>query len=71
VETFLDFGIPTISTRDLLRQAAHLAHATGCSVYDGMYVALALVSGHPLLTADERLANALSPRFPVHWLGLI
>jgi len=25
--------------------------------------------GHPLLTADEKMANALAAYFPVRWLG--
>ena len=33
------------------------------------YVALAITSGRPLLTADEKLANALAAHFPIRWLG--
>ena len=32
------------------------------SFYDGLYVALAEVTGHPLLTADAKLAAAGGPR---------
>jgi predicted nucleic acid-binding protein len=32
-------------------------------------VALALVSKANLITADERLANALAAHLPVKWLG--
>ena len=32
------------------------------SFYDGLYVGLAEVTGHPLLTADARLATAYGPR---------
>ena len=39
------------------------------TVYDAIYVALAITSGRPLLTADEKLANALAAHFPIRWLG--
>ena len=39
------------------------------AVYDCLYVALAVQSKSDLVTADERLANALAARFPVKWLG--
>jgi predicted nucleic acid-binding protein len=29
----------------------------------------AILSNAPLVTADERLANALAARYPVRWLG--
>ena len=41
------------------------------TVYDGVYVALAVHSNMPLVTADERLANALAARFPIRWLGAL
>ena len=33
-------------------------------------LALTVRLGAQLLTADERLANALASRFPVRWLGV-
>ena len=41
------------------------------NAYDGFYVALAVSTGWNLVTADERLVNALGSRFPVRWLGAI
>jgi len=41
------------------------------TVYDCTYVALALASNMPFLTADERLANALAARLPAFWLGVL
>ncbi|MBI1896880.1 MAG: type II toxin-antitoxin system VapC family toxin [Acidobacteria bacterium] len=41
------------------------------SVYDCTYIALAVATGRRLLTADERLANALASRFPICWLGSV
>jgi predicted nucleic acid-binding protein len=39
--------------------------------YDSLYVALAVDFKAELVTADERLANALAAYFPVKWLGAI
>ena len=61
--------IETAPGLPLLRDAYLMASAFGRTVYDCMYVTLAVMSGAPLITADERLANALAARFPVRWLG--
>ena len=39
------------------------------TVYDSLYVALAISHNTSLVTADERLANAVAARLPVKWLG--
>ena len=62
-------GIHSIPSLPLLEAAFNLAVANNRTVYDATYVALADDSGAPLLTADERLANALAARFPIRWLG--
>jgi predicted nucleic acid-binding protein len=49
--------------------AIRLALNTGRPAYDAFYVTLAVITGLNLLTADERLVNALGSRFPVIWLG--
>lgn len=53
----------------LLGDAFAIAATFDCTVYDCIYVALAVAAGIPLLTADERLAGTLASRFPVRWLG--
>jgi len=62
-------GIPTVSSAKLLEEAVSIALDFGRSVYDCLYVALAVRSKTQLITADERLANAMAARFPVKWLG--
>ena len=62
---------PTVSSLSLVAEAFQIAQAFGRSVYDGIYVALAIESDAELVTADERLANALAARLPVKWLGAL
>lgn len=62
-------GIPSIETAPLLRNALPIALHFDRTIHDAIYVAIAVTSGRPLVTADERLANALAAYFPVRWLG--
>ena len=59
----------TVSSIALLSEALRIAFAYDRSVYDCLYAALAVQTGVDLITADERLANALAARLPVKWLG--
>jgi predicted nucleic acid-binding protein len=59
----------TVSSLTLLPDALKIAFAYDRCVYDCLYVALAVQSKLDLITADERLANALAARLPVKWLG--
>ncbi len=59
----------TVSSLDLLSDAVRIAFANDRSVYDCLYVALAIQFKIEMITADERLANALAARLPVKWLG--
>jgi len=65
----LDFA--TVPSFILLPEALRIAFAHDRAVYDCMYVALAVQSKTNLITADERLANALAARFPVKWIGAL
>lgn len=60
---------PTVTSRILLPEALTIAFAHDRSVYDCLYVALAIQARADLITADERLANDFAARFPVKWLG--
>jgi predicted nucleic acid-binding protein len=62
-------GISSVPAFDLLPQALLLAMSHDRTVYDSLYVALAVQSKSEMITADERLANALAAKLPVKWLG--
>ena len=66
-----DLDIATLPSLDIVPQALDLAITHGRTVYGSLYVALAMQSKSSLITADERLANALAARFPVKWLGAL
>lgn len=59
----------TVSCRVLMPEALRIAFAYDRSIHDALYVALAVQSKAELITADERLANALAAHLPVKWLG--
>jgi predicted nucleic acid-binding protein len=63
--------IPTIRSSTFVPEALELALHYRRTVYDSLYVVLAVHSKADLITADERLANALAARFPVKWLGAL
>jgi predicted nucleic acid-binding protein len=64
-------NLPTVPSASLLEEAFHIAAAFDRSVYDSLYVALALAAKAQFLTADERLAHALAAHLPVKWLGAV
>ena len=63
--------LATVPSLKLLDQAFQIATDYGRSVYDSLYVALAVQTNSQLITADERLANSLAAHFPVKWLGAV
>jgi predicted nucleic acid-binding protein len=69
IELLTERKFPTVPSLKLVDKAFQIAADHGRTVYDCLYVALAVQSGAHLITADERLANALAARFPVKWLG--
>lgn len=71
VSSIRERNLPTISSRDLIADAFAIASKFNRTVYDGLYVALAMALNTQLVTADERLANALAAYLPVKWLGSI
>ena len=70
--TVADFSardFTTVSSNLLVPEALKIAFAYDRNIYDCLYAALAVEARTDLITADERLANALAARFPVKWLG--
>lgn len=59
----------TVASLELLPEALRIAFAHDRSVYDCLYIALAIQFKTEMITADERLANAMAARLPVKWLG--
>jgi predicted nucleic acid-binding protein len=70
LHSFTALAIQMVPISDLLGQALQIAVAYERSFYDSLYVALALATKTELITADERMVNALGSRFPVRWLGV-
>jgi predicted nucleic acid-binding protein len=66
-----DRSFPTTSSHDLLEEAFSIAATFDRTVYDSLYVALAVRLKADMVTADERLANALAAHLPVKWLGAV
>lgn len=64
-------SLPSIPAKALLQEAFQISTSFDRSVYDCLYVALAIASKSTLITADERLANALAAYLPVKWLGTV
>lgn len=66
-----DRNLPTAPSLTLLEKAFAIATTFGRTVYDSLYVALALSSKAQLVTADQKLAHALAAHLPVKWLGSV
>jgi predicted nucleic acid-binding protein len=63
--------LPTVSSTTLIEQALEIAITFDRTVFDCVYIALALESRTQLITADARLAKATAIHLPVKWLGAI
>jgi len=58
----LDMPVAVVGSRELLDSALRLSLELDHSVYDCLYLALALQRRFPLVTADEKLAKAARKR---------
>lgn len=68
-KAIIDRKLPSFSSGPLLSRALQIARRHGRTVYDSLYLALAVDLDGTLVTADERLANSVRGRLPVRWLG--
>jgi len=64
-------NLPSVPSLELLEEAFSLAVTFDRTVYDCLYLALAIRFKSQLVTADERLTRALATHLPVKWLGAI
>lgn len=69
LKILINYGLPVAASGTLLETALRIGIEYERTVYDSIYVALAVESGRELITADEKLANALAAYFPVKWIG--
>ncbi len=60
LDDFLNLPLLWASSREMAATALELAVRTGRTVYDCLYIALAVRLDCPMVTADKRLANALA-----------
>jgi predicted nucleic acid-binding protein len=58
-------NIPTFPSQPLAEDALEISLRFERPVYDAIYVALAIHKASPLITADERLTQALGKHFPM------
>ena len=69
LKILISYGLPVTASATILEMALRIGIEYERTVYDSIYVALAVQSGRELVTADEKLANALAAYFPVKWIG--
>jgi len=69
LKILISYRLPVAPSATLLELALRIGVEYERTVYDSIYVALAVQSGRELITADEKLANALAAYFPVKWIG--
>ena len=71
LDSLVERKLPTAPSLPLLASAFAIAAEFDRTVYDSLYVALAIHSRAEFVTADENLANAVAARLPVKWLGAL
>jgi predicted nucleic acid-binding protein len=71
LESITQYGFRTVPSMSLLAKAFDIAALHNCAVYDCVYVTLSQESDAPLITADEKLANALGAHYKVRLLSAI
>jgi predicted nucleic acid-binding protein len=70
MELFLSWKIPTTAVDDLILMGYETSQRLNCSLYDGLYLALAGAANCHLIYADKRLRNLIQDKFPLSlWIG--
>ncbi|MBI5725296.1 MAG: type II toxin-antitoxin system VapC family toxin [Planctomycetes bacterium] len=60
LDDVLNLSIQTVASEELIESALQLAMGIGRSVYDCLYIALAVRMKTVMITCDQRLANAMA-----------
>ena len=71
LQSAVDLRMPTYDSGAVLKDAFAIATRFQRTVYDCIYIALAIFAQRPMITADKRLFHAVGAEFPVKWLGSI
>lgn len=71
LDDLLNLRLESVESRHLLSLASTIATTFDRSLYDSVYIALAMTEKCEMLTADEKLANATAARLPVRWIGAL
>ena len=71
ISSIRERNLPAVPSAELIVEAFAIARKFNRTVYDSLYVALAVALDTHLITADERLANSLAAYLPVKWLGAV
>jgi predicted nucleic acid-binding protein len=71
LETMPLMNLQAVSSGMLVESAFHIANTHGRAIYDCLYVALSRQSGAAMVSADERLVNALAAHYAIKWLGAV
>lgn len=71
VDTFAKMAILNVLSHPLIPMALDLAISSNCTLYDCLYVTLAMESSAQLITADEQLFQTLRTLAPLKWIGSI
>ncbi|MGH2459676.1 MAG: type II toxin-antitoxin system VapC family toxin [Chloroflexota bacterium] len=70
IRQFLSWGIQTVASGELIQIGYSFSVRFRCSLYDGLYLALAELTGSRFIFADQRLRNNLADSFPLAvWIG--
>ena len=64
-------GLRAVPSVELVEEAFAIARKHDRTLYDSLYLALAISRRATLITADERLAKATAAYLPVKWLGAL
>lgn len=64
-------NLQAVSSADLVASAFQIATSHGRAIYDCLYVALTKQAGAEMVSADEKLVNALGGQYAIRWLGAI